>query len=321
MKFKEFIIMVPLTLALVACGAQEDEEGVKPAPPQRISGSVVNNPPVDTGGGGTIPTGPTGPSGPSSVNGCPGTPTENIYFASLSGTGPYKDGSGTHTQTTSFGGRAIVADQKLRVSIKPSGQSYANAYNHAYNRIGMKVSLVKGTNVLATKDLGLAVNQAGKKPGVKAGEKTNPALLDFSDVLPTGNSLSGSYQIRIHDIQTDYMCKTQAKGSNYGCVAYSNVWYTQQGAYYAWSQNADMTWSPYGSANYNPYYGVYKYCTATVDWGSAAPTYAAPQQVCCPDNMLSQVNKCIVSYDEPTPATWSVEVHVETDSTPCVQFP
>lgn len=320
MKFKDLLIIAPLALALVACGAQEDEEGVKPAEPAKISGSVVNNPPVDTGGG-QVPTEPTGPTGPTSVNGCPANPTENIYYTQVSGTGPYKESSGAYRQTTSFAGRQIVADQKLRVSIKASGASNANAYVHDYSRIGMKVALVKGSTVLATRSLGLTVNSAGKKPGVNAGEKTDPALLDFSDVLPTGNSMSGSYQIRIFDIQTDYMCKTQCKGSNYGCVSYASAWYNSYGAYYAWSQNANMTWSPYGTAEYNPYYGVYKYCSAAVDYGSAAPNYQNAQQACCPDTMLSQCNKCIVAYDEPTAATWSVEVHVETDSTPCVQFP
>lgn len=296
MKFSYFLI-IPLTFALVSCGSSDEEGEVSP-PSSSITGAVVNNPP--TAANPTPPPVVSPTPTPAPDNGdssaCPTNPSEAIYVATVSGTGPYKDNTSTsyidtYKSVSTFNGvRAIRTDQKLRVSIKPSssGSVGNTGGSHTYTKMGMRVALVKNNVVLETKEIGLGTGTNGLKTGIPTGQNSNASLLDFSGSVQSSTGGDTGYSIRIYEVMTSYGCATYCTKSYYDCRDYN-----EGGGYWC-------------SANPSVYKWNYDYNRNT--------------QTCCYGSVIDDCNrlKCGVGYDANN-ASWSVEVRVETDHTGCIQ--
>ena len=295
MKFSYFLI-IPLTFALVSCGASDDEaEGVSP-PSSSIGGSVVTNPPTanPTPPPAANPT-PT-PTPDTNTSGCPTNPSEGIYVATAAGTGPYKDSTSTsgidsYVSISTFnGGRVIRTDQKLRVSIKPSsaGSVGSTGGSHNYTKMGMRIALFKNNVLLETKEIGLGLDASGKKTGIPTGQNSNPTLLDFSGAIQSATGDDSGYSLRIYEVMTSYGCATYCTKSYYSCQDYY-----EGGAYWCGNYPNTYKW------NYD---------------------YNRNTQTCCFGTVVQDcaTQKCGVGYDAAN-ASWSVEVKVETDHTGCIQ--
>lgn len=282
MKFRDLVLIFPLAFAVVACGSSDGEETTQTNVPSSITSAVVPNAPVST----TPPADPvTGPTPAPTTAGCVTNANEPIYYASASGTGPKKDGT-SYVTVSSFGGRAIHADQKLRVSIKPTGAGSNGSAggSRQYSKMGLRVALVKNGVVLETKSLGLTPESNNLPKGIAAGTNSDPSLLDFSGSLQ-GDATG--YSLRLYDVKTSYNCATYCTKSYYSCQDYN-----EGGGYWCTYYPNDYKW------NYD---------------------YNRNAQTCCWKTMLDDCNRlqCGVGYVADT-TTWSVEVRVETDSTPCI---
>lgn len=287
MKMREFLIGIPVALALTACGSSSTTStgSNTEASSSGLAGSqTVQNAPATTSTGSTGSTTVTGSSGSSTTtaNGCPEYPSHPLYsYPDLQGTG-----SGPVFTTPND----ITADSKLRVSIIPGSangtQGTGASANYTY--MSADVHLVSNGTVLATYTIqgtGVVAPNGYTYPiGIPVNQTSNPALADFSAYL-TG---SNTYSIQVDNIKTDYKCNQDATFAYYETMG--------DCMYY-----------------YNPGYG---YGTCYYDWNY---DYHTQNWACCYTNMLEQAQEMQCGVGTPLDnATFSLTVEVETDSTPCI---
>lgn len=235
MKFKSYLVVVPMAFALFACSQSSDSTGsgqsnsASTPTTTTTPTTTVTNPPTTT----TNP--PTGSSG-GFVNSssCPQYPSRSYYEY-------YKSGAGSATATTPA---EIVADQKLRVSIEPgsAGSTTTAGGSQSYGALAVNVSLLKNGVVVSSKMV--PTQSGGYKTGLYVGEKSDPSLLDFSPYL-SGNA---TYSIQVSNVQTDWTCNNYCNAAHYCDSNYIDCYYegisptydTSSGDWFCCSPSADQ---------------------------------------------------------------------------------
>ncbi|MBI3557439.1 MAG: hypothetical protein HY074_14335 [Deltaproteobacteria bacterium] len=279
MKLKDFLIVVPVALSVLACSKSSDTP--VSTDNSGIVGGSTTSPGIVTNPGPSV--GPTGTSGASgatgglNASGCPLYPSHAIYSS------PVLNGLGTGSVTPTFPGPPIVADNKLRVSIKPSGAGTTNGTGGTanYNHLSANVHLMANGIEVGMITIPTQGGNSGYSSGLAVGVKSDPAVADFSSYLQGGNT---TYSLKVDNIRTDYKCNTFCTAEYYGCYSALAYGYCGYGSTWNWD---------YHQANW----------------------------ACCPGSigMLDQCQRqqCGVGTVLDN-SSWSLSVQVETDSTPCI---
>ncbi len=217
MKFRDIYILVPVALALMSC-AKNDPSAAVTADTSGISGGsntspVVVTPPVGTSGSSGT-SGASGATGGVNANGCPIYPAHPVYSS------PLMYGTGTAAIHPTFPGPAIVADNKLRVSLKPSGSGTTGGTGGTanYNHMSADIHLLANGIEVGMITVPSQGGSSGYSTGLAVGVKSDPAVADFSSYLQGGST---TYTIKVDNVRTDYKCNTFCTANYYGCYAAS----------------------------------------------------------------------------------------------------
>jgi hypothetical protein len=273
-KTLSYTMAISAAFLMLACGKHSEDAAPADSSGASVSSgstSPVNNPVVNP-----VPT-PT--PGITAASNCPTYPSRpTTYRYQLTGTGSSIALYNGMTTTPS----EIVADQKLRVSIKPmaAGQDTNTGGSHNYSLMSARVSLLRNGAVISSYNIpSNAVDSQGFKRGISVNVKSDPTLADFSGSLYG----SATYSIQVDQVMTNNKCMNICVPSNPTYFCTSDPSYCM----------------------YYGYHSIYDY------WSGS--------NVCCYNNQLQscQQLQCGVGPNS-TNATWNLAVEVETDSTPCI---
>lgn len=220
MKFRYFLIVVPLALVLVGCGKKSSSTAATQN--TTTPGAVVPVP--------TIPTNPTGPAPTGPTTGGSGSCyrsviTSPIYTPTVNGTG---SGSAYVWFNTTSG--RVSADQDLRVQLIPNGSGATSGAGgtQGYTMLAADVTLledgyeVSGARFTAPTQTGYGQYYGGTKNGLKIGVKSQ--IIDFSSFLRSGHQ----YSFKISNVMSDKTCRDRCNSTYYNMCA---QWYGNANLY------------------------------------------------------------------------------------------